>query len=295
MRGKGGESAREQGRDLHERPRAVTAALLEPDTLPSRALQESERNAIASHAARSGLLASIAAGAISGALVLAANRLSPRFRSALGVSGKTALVVTPTAFTFFAKSHLTVAHATADPTGYLGRTTGEAPQRQEPLGKLQPWHRVANAVSSNPFKTIVGIAAPLYALIFYRESTHPSTANMLLSQRLIHTRVYGQAIAVLTTVSVMYVCECMKDGPYVAAPVAGAATLSPGDEVYEVEPRGASAGLLAPLVYVPLMPTLVILLRGRVRPETLQRVILGTIALGLAHAGSVMFTDSSVI
>ena len=34
-------------------------------------------------------------------------------------------------------------------------------------------------------KSIVGTAVPTYAAIFYRESTHPSTAGMLLSQRLI--------------------------------------------------------------------------------------------------------------
>jgi len=37
------------------------------------------------------------------------------------------------------------------------------------------------------------VAGPLYGAIFFKESTHPSTANMILSQRLIHTRVYGQA------------------------------------------------------------------------------------------------------
>ena len=49
----------------------------------------------------------------------------------------------------------------------------------------------------------------MYAGIFYKESTDPRTASMLLSQRLIHTRVYGQAIAIFTTVAVMGWAETM--------------------------------------------------------------------------------------
>ena len=49
-------------------------------------------------------------------------------------------------------------------------------------------------------KMICGIALPSYAALFYKESTNPATRDMLLSQRLIHTRVYGQMIAVLSAV-----------------------------------------------------------------------------------------------
>lgn len=63
------------------------------------------------------------------------------------------------------------------------------------------------------------IATPLYAAIFYRESTNPATAKMLLSQRLIHTRVYGQFIAISATIAVMLFGESMKtDGFYVIGP-----------------------------------------------------------------------------
>ena len=57
---------------------------------------------------RSGLLSSLGAGVVSGALVAAANTFSPRFRGALGVSGKTALIVTPTAGAFFLSSQLAI-------------------------------------------------------------------------------------------------------------------------------------------------------------------------------------------
>lgn len=264
--------------------------------MPSRALREHERDVIARDAQKSGLLASIAAGVVSSALVFAANRFSPRFRSALGVSGKTALIVTPTVGSFFLKSHLTVAYATANPTGYLGAAdAADALPPGQVSGRLMPWHMAANAVYNNPFKSIFGTIAPLYGLIFYRESTHPSTANMLLSQRLIHTRVYGQAIAVLTTVTVMGLIDSMKDGPYVAAPVeaeVASSEASPDGSAGETD-RGL--GLLVPLFYAPLLPTMVVLLRGRVKPDTLHKIVLGTIAVALTHAGSYMFTDSSVI
>ena len=88
--------------------------------------------------------------------------------------------------------------------------------RLGPTARLAGWQKVANYVFNNPFKSIVGTVLPLYGAIFYRESTHPSTKDMLLSQRLIHTRVYGQMIAVCTVGVVMTVTEAMKaDGAYV--------------------------------------------------------------------------------
>ena len=77
-----------------------------------------------------------------------------------------------------------------------GRGIGAAEQ-----GSLAPWQRAANMVYDHPFKTIIGIAVPCYLAIFHRESTNPATAQMLLSQRLIHTRVYGQGVVVLVHVT----------------------------------------------------------------------------------------------
>lgn len=64
------------------------------------------------------------------------------------------------------------------------------------------------------------------------------------------------------------------------------------------EEQAASAGddygLLVPLLYAPLVPLMRIGLRNRVPPERLTQATLGIIAVALAHAGSYMFTDSSV-
>ena len=144
-------------------------------------------------ALRSGLLSSLGAGVVSGALVAAANAFSPRFRNALGVSGKAALVVSPTVGAFSFASHLSIGNVAKDGGTSIAGAAAAAPVAK--VSSLPPWCRAANMVYENPFKTIAALCAPAYGALFYRESTHPATANMLLSQRLIHTRVYGQALA----------------------------------------------------------------------------------------------------
>jgi hypothetical protein len=62
-------------------------------------------------------------------------------------------------------------------------------------GSLTVLQRIANFVSDNPFKTVAGTAVPMYLAIFAYESMSPATRDMPLSQRLIHTRVYGQVHA----------------------------------------------------------------------------------------------------
>ena len=175
---------RGRGRDLHERPRYVVQSALNAETKPSRALDDTERAIVGQHAGQSGFIGMAAAGVISGGAVLAANRASPWFRGALGISGKTALVITPPAFAFFLRSQQTINRANKDPEGYLEQPAAAAAAVTRRTS-LAWWQHGANAVYNHPIKTIIGTALPTYAAIFYRESIHPSTAGMLLSQRLI--------------------------------------------------------------------------------------------------------------
>ena len=266
---------------------------------------------------RSGLLSSLGAGVVSGALVAAANTFSPRFRGALGVSGKTALIVTPTAGAFFLSSQLAINGATKDGGTSIGGATGAA--HTATVSSLPLWCRAANQLYENPFKTIMAICVPAYGALFYHESTHPATAHMLLSQRLIHTRVYGQAIAVGTAVAVFAFSKTMDgEGAYrvVEGKVGRQADLvknqplrhwysdlgkekvhADGSADIGVEPvpvKELNADLFMPLIYVPLIPLVVVGLRGRVAPVTLQRISMGLIGSGLFHAGTIMFTDSSI-
>ena len=153
-------------------------------------------------------------------------------------------------------------------------------------------------------------------------SINPQTRGMLLSQRLIHTRVYGQAAVVLTTIGVMGFGETMKaEGPYrieagrvVRGEPQGGTRMwyeqaGLGEETAEAEARRARheeayaaeaeqegrspMELMLPLVYVPAIAGIRFGLKGRVPPDRLNQVVLGAICVGLAHAGSVMFSDST--
>ena len=308
----------DRGRDMHDRPRAMAQEALAPQRLPDRARTQQETSIVASSARQQGTLGALAAGVVSSSIVFGLTRFSPRFRAFTGVSGKTALVVTPMFGAFTLKSHLAVSTATKDPEGFGAvATTASKSAASVAQASLMPWHTAANIVYDHPCKTIAGIAGPLYAAIFYKESTNPATANMLLSQRLIHTRVYGQAVAIATTVFVMFVGQSMQtDGMYVIDPKDGQVSRSnwlkkdskvrhwysmtdaerKADSVGGGE--GASTGpnydLLVPLIYAPLLPLMIIGLRGRVHKDTLTKIVSGTIFVALVHAGTVMFSDRTI-
>ena len=150
--------------DLYERPRAVTQQMMEPDRHEPRMLTPREQDLVTNAAIRSGGIAALATGAVIGGMVYAANVFSPRFRGALGVSGKTALVVTPTAFSFFSESHLLVGNATKDPSSYITAAAAKTPVVSTATPgtavKLPAWYGVANVLYEHPFKTIIGCAPP---------------------------------------------------------------------------------------------------------------------------------------
>ncbi|KAK9816847.1 hypothetical protein WJX72_006027 [[Myrmecia] bisecta] len=66
------------------------------------------KNECASLALQEGLKAAAWAGAVSGTLVAAAHTYWPGFRKSLGVSGKTALIVSPIFGMFFLQSELSM-------------------------------------------------------------------------------------------------------------------------------------------------------------------------------------------
>jgi len=298
----------------------MTQQTLNPQPLPSQAASESDLAFIASAARQQGTLYAAAAGVVSSSLVFGLSRFSPRFRTSLGVSGKAAIAVTPMFGAFFAKSHLVIASATKDPQGFMRNAPAEV--RTPPAREaLAPWHTAANIVYDHPCKTIAGVAGPLYAAIFYKESTDPRTAKMLLSQRLIHTRVFGQAVAIGATICVMLFGESMKsDGGRFMVDAEGRLTreqfikearrrdwyAKPPEERFvgptmvhregdgSAVPAGPNYDLLVPLLYAPLLPLMIIGLRGRVHKDTLTRLVGGTIAVALAHAGTIMFTDKTI-
>ena len=315
------------GKELAERPRAVAQEALQPLRHRDSALSNQELSLVSTAATRNGTVAAVVTTVVTGGAVAAANAFSPRFRSMFGVSGKLALIVTPSLGAFFLRSQQTINQALHDADGFIAPHLAAAETVAAPIfqRELSPLQVAANMVYTHPFKTIMSIAGPIYGALFYRESTHPSTAHMPLSQRLIHTRVYGQMVAVLSTVAVMGFAKTMEGSggiyrvedaqlvrgeqlrnrrPFYELGI-GSATPQEKEVRQLQEEQRIAAGyeqgrkdsfdLLVPLLYAPMLPLMRILGRGRVAPERLNMMMLGTIGLALSHAGYIMFSDSTVL
>ena len=114
--------------------------------------------------------------------------------------------------------------------------------------------------------------------------------------------MYGQLVAVITTLSVMGFGERMRlgGGHYVAdAPPDESRSSRDRDlraEIAEADEGARRDGydLLVPLLYAPLVPLLRIGLRGRVAAGTLHRLVGGVVACALGHAGYIMLGDSTM-
>lgn len=180
---------------------------------------------------------------------------------------------------------------------------------------LSLWQQAANLIYQSPFKAIVGIIVPAYALVFAMENSNPRTAGMLLSQKLIHTRVYGQAIAVATTVGVMSFVSMMdKEGVYriqngevvrgkeqsrVRHWYSKTAEDQKADEQklsdrYEQQ-YGTKIDVLLPLIYAPLLPLVWIGLRNRIPAHQLTKIIMGITGVAFVHGVYIMVSDSSMV
>ena len=106
---------------------------------------------------------------------------------------------------------------------------------------------------------------------------------------------------------VMTVTEAMKaDGAYVVEGdrVLRASQATPAKirhwyskenppESRTAEESGPPLDLLVPLLYAPLLPLMRIGLRGRLPQPQIERLMMGTAGLALAHAGYIMFSDST--
>lgn len=144
---------------------------------------------------------------------------------------------------------------------------------------------------------------------------------MLLSQKLIHTRVYGQGIVVLSTVCIMAYVKHMEmqggiyrmdeEGKIVRgynysglrhwySTVAGQ-TLDEKMAQNEIESakrveqeQGSGTFMIVPLVWIPLISGIHLGLRGRVSETRVTQATLAAIGGALGHAGYVQFSDSSM-
>ncbi|CAH0473213.1 unnamed protein product [Peronospora belbahrii] len=135
------------------------------------------RDAISWHAYTSGLKSGAITAVFAAAMVGLSNKYWPAFRNRLGVSGKTALVVSPFlgAFTIVAENRLM--HGARNPEMYMATLEGGsymAPEKK--ASQLKFWQKSANFLYDHPYRALVTI---------------------------MHTRIYGQASVVVLLLSSM--------------------------------------------------------------------------------------------
>lgn len=225
-------------------------------------------------------------------------------RTMLGISGKTGLIVTAAVTPFWLRGEMTLVEAQQHPerfvTGaYVANAADPVHHGPRPLAL---WQRALNYVYENPVSTWATLVVPAYAGIFAFESYSPATAHMVLSQRVIHTRVYGQFVAISTLLVIGLTTDTMRKagGPFVVhddeADSEGGGDAPTASQRAAAQPTGGVKwSLLVPLLYAPLLPLLRIGLRNRVTKRQLDLVTGGAIALALTHAGVIMFSDSTVL
>jgi hypothetical protein len=129
---------------------------------------------------------------------------------------------------------------------------------------------------------------------------------MVLSQRVMHTRVYGQFAAISTMLVIGLTTDQMKraggrfeldDEDAQEGGQQPDSRIASGVGAASAEREGPAIkwSLLVPLMYAPLLPLLRLGLRGRITPRQLDLVTGGAIALALTHAGVTMLGDSTVL
>ncbi|KAI9916445.1 hypothetical protein PsorP6_017143 [Peronosclerospora sorghi] len=152
------------------------------------------RDAISWHAYTSGLKAGAVTSVIAAAAVVSANKYWPAFRNRLGVSGKTALVVSPFlgAFTIVAEKRLV--DGARNPDMYLATIGGSYAAAKEEARQLKLWQRGANFLYDHPYRTLVAVGAPVVGGIYSYQHLNKGISS---SQQIMHTRIYGQASVVV--------------------------------------------------------------------------------------------------
>lgn len=166
-----------------------------------------------------GLRACALAGAVSAPAVLAANHYSRAFRTGLGFSGKLACVVIPCLGSYTLTSELTLIDARDYPEKYnldSGKANiGPISQNVVREGGLGLQHRAVNWFNDHPFQLLAGCSAPVVLGIFY---TQRKSNHLKLSQKIMHTRVIGQASVLSFLIGLMLFRDYMdREGKYLEA------------------------------------------------------------------------------
>ncbi|CAK4610331.1 unnamed protein product [Aphanomyces euteiches] len=175
-----------------------------------------KREIITSHSTLVGFRTSAVAAACAGAAVLAANKYSPLFRSRLGVSGKVGLVTMAGICGFIIPSENELLRGSRNPDQFIAQleqpTTANAPAVVLEKKHLPLYQQFGNLVHDHPFRVVASSAVPMVGMIFlYQNHNH----NIQFSQKIMHTRIYGQGLSVVLLLSTMAIYDYMsRRGPF---------------------------------------------------------------------------------
>ncbi|GAB5033531.1 Hypothetical protein NocV09_01400650 [Nannochloropsis oceanica] len=163
-----------------------------------------------------GVRAGVGAGCLAGLGVFAADKYSPWFHKSLGISGKVGTVMIAITGSFFLFTELALVDAQRHPKEYgfddspalitdAATAAAAAAAEEARIAKSSNYEMVhfkprylfakaANHLYDHPFQMLIAMSAPIIGGFFYTEMQKP---GLKLSQRIIHTRVQGQASVIL--------------------------------------------------------------------------------------------------
>ncbi|RHY30565.1 hypothetical protein DYB32_004213 [Aphanomyces invadans] len=171
------------------------------------------RDIITTNSATLGLQAGAAATVVAAAGATLAHYNWPFFRNRLGVSGKVGLVASAGMATFIIVAERDLLRGSRNPEEYLSdlqaksNTDAAAAAATQRPHSLPLHHRFANHVLDYPFRTLAMTAIPLVGGIYLHQSQNN---NIQLSQKIMHTRIYGQGTCVVLLLSTMALYDYMS-------------------------------------------------------------------------------------
>ncbi|CAK4067487.1 unnamed protein product [Aphanomyces euteiches] len=176
----------------------------------SAAAQLDKRDIIMSNSTSIGFKAGATAGVVAGAAVALANHNLPAFRNRLGVSGKVGLVVMASIASFTIAAEQDLLRGSRNPDEYINELQGAKTSndaRNTRHGQLPLHQRAANYVLDHPFRTVAFSAAPIVGGIYLYQQQN---TNIQLSQKIMHTRIYGQGSSVVILLATMAFYDYMS-------------------------------------------------------------------------------------
>ena len=148
-----------------------------------------------------GIKAMVPWGIASTSAVWAGHKFHAGFARSLGVSGKVALAISPPFFAFVLAGEHAVNRVVREKDDQVFSKDGKAVVAARQQGST--WHlRGINFFMEHTLASFGLIITPIYGAILHHELSKPRPPTWRFSHAIIHTRVLGQAAAVISLVTV---------------------------------------------------------------------------------------------